>query len=211
MTKRNDDAQLPQNQGGHREDRTGFEIDATTRPLDTRMHIRQAISSDASAIARVHVDSWRTTYEGIVPESYLASLSYEERAARWKRTLENPEGFFVFVAEVSKEIVGFVSGGRDRSNDQEYTGELRAIYILDPYRRKGIGKQLVSAVVRKLQEQGHSSMLVWVLAQNPHRRFYEEKLGGEFLRSKPIEIGGAKYEEFAYGWKDLGALLLRLR
>ena len=33
--------------------------------------IRPDDVSDAVAIARVHVDSWRTTYAGIVPDDYL--------------------------------------------------------------------------------------------------------------------------------------------
>lgn len=45
------------------------------------MHIRRATETDAAAIARVQVDSWRSTYKGIVPEQHLISLSYKERTA----------------------------------------------------------------------------------------------------------------------------------
>jgi GNAT superfamily N-acetyltransferase len=126
------------------------------------VHIRKAIPLDASAIARVHVDSWRTTYRGIIPESYLKSLSYDQRANQWKNSLDD-ENYFVCVAEedFSNQIVGFASGGPDRSKDVEYTGELGAIYLLEDYRRKGIGQKLVLlAIVRKLLEQGHHSMIV---------------------------------------------------
>jgi hypothetical protein len=40
------------------------------------MPIREAQIDDAVALAGIHVDSWRTTYAGIVPDDYLASLSY---------------------------------------------------------------------------------------------------------------------------------------
>jgi hypothetical protein len=50
-----------------------------------------------------------------------------------------------------------------------------------------------------------------VLAKNPHRKFYEEKLGGKYLRSKQIEIGGTIYDEIAFGWKDLDLLLCRIK
>lgn len=61
------------------------------------MLIRQATIYDASAITRVHVDSWRSTYGGIVSDKYLNNLSYEERTKRWKRTFEL--GKTVFVTE----------------------------------------------------------------------------------------------------------------
>jgi hypothetical protein len=37
------------------------------------MLIREAFPTDAAALARVHVDSWRTTYAGIVPADYRSS------------------------------------------------------------------------------------------------------------------------------------------
>jgi len=49
-------------------------------------------------------------------------------------------------------------------------------------------------------------MLVWVLVDNhPARRFYEA-LGGQELRTQPIEIGGVTLEEVAYGWQDIRGL-----
>lgn len=51
------------------------------------MLIRPARMADADAIARVHVDSWRTTYPGIVPDDYLATMSYEQRSGVWQRIL----------------------------------------------------------------------------------------------------------------------------
>ena len=44
--------------------------------------IREAAVNDATAIAQVQVESWRTTYAGIVPDAFLASLSVETRAER---------------------------------------------------------------------------------------------------------------------------------
>src|SRR3989442_5790865 len=37
--------------------------------------IRPAVVEDAPAIAQVHVESWKTTYKGIFPESLLDGLS----------------------------------------------------------------------------------------------------------------------------------------
>ncbi len=156
------------------------------------------------------MDSWRTTYRGIVPDSYLAGLSYDKRENSWKSAIEN-EISVVFVAEAEspKQIVGFVKGGEERSKNPEYTGELGAIYLLEDYRGQGIGQRLVLTLVKKLIDRGHHSMLVWVLAKNPYRRFYE-KLGGKYLRSQQIDIGGSSYEEIAYGWKDLDAMITRM-
>jgi len=57
-------------------------------------------------------------------------------------------------------------------------------------------------------DSGFDTMLVWTLADNPYRRFYE-RLGGKLLCDKDIEIGEQKLVEVAYGWDDLGRLLKR--
>jgi len=41
--------------------------------------IRQTSLDDSAAIARVHVDSWRATYRGLLPDERLTKLTYEGR------------------------------------------------------------------------------------------------------------------------------------
>lgn len=62
------------------------------------MKIRKANSVDATSIAKVHVDSWRTTYKGIIPDEFLNNLSYEQRTELWKENLARVDNYIV-VAE----------------------------------------------------------------------------------------------------------------
>ena len=172
-----------------------------------KVAVREARYADAPGLARVHVESWRTTYQGIVPADYLASLSYERRQQMWERVLSNPDANeFVYVAEgESGQIVGFASGGPERTQDPVYRGELYAIYLLDTHQRQGIGRRLTQLVAERLAQAGIHSMLLWVLADNPSCHFYEA-LGGQQVHDQPIEIGGATLNEIAYGWTDTAAL-----
>ncbi|MDG6908593.1 MAG: GNAT family N-acetyltransferase [Nitrososphaerota archaeon] len=172
--------------------------------------VRHAIPVDASAVARVHVDGWKTAYRGIIADDYLDSLSYADREAKWSKTIADPTNF-VFVAEdkrieiPGKTVIGFCSGGANRLEDRTFTGELYAIYILGGYHGKGVGKKLVHSLAESLLYHNFDSMMVWVLAKNPHRQFYE-RLGGKFVLSREIQIGGTNFEEVAYGWKDISDL-----
>ena len=168
------------------------------------MFIRQAHAVDAAAIARVHVDSWRTTYAGILPSDFLASLSYEEREQFWNRALSAlGRKTFICVAEDDEgRVVGFASGGPEREGDPVYRGELYAIYVLEQCQRLGTGRRLAAAVVRRLVEQRIDSMLLWVLADNPSRGFYET-LGARRIREKAAKVGGIEVIEVAYGWSTL--------
>jgi hypothetical protein len=51
------------------------------------MSIRAAMLSDARSIAEVHVDAWKSTYRGLVPDAYLDPLNYSDSTERWRRIL----------------------------------------------------------------------------------------------------------------------------
>ena len=172
-----------------------------------RVHIREANGTDAAAIA-IHVDSWRTTYAGVVPDEYLAQLSYEQHEQVWRHMLSTHGATeFVYVAEAeARNIIGFASGGPERSGNTVYKGELYAIYLLEGYQRKGIGDQMVQTIAKRLMQEGLHSMLVWVLANNPSQDFYSA-LGGQRVYEQEITIGEARLVEVAYGWRDMRELV----
>ena len=167
------------------------------------MSIRAAVIDDAPEIARVHVESWRTTYKDLIPADLLASLSVERRERWWRELLSNEKRQEqAFVAEENGVVIGFASCGAERTQNPDYRGELYAIYLLQQAQRRGIGRELVRAAARWLLEQGYTSMLVWVLEGNPAARFYEA-LGGTALGQKTITIGSIALLERSYGWRDI--------
>lgn len=165
--------------------------------------IRRAEPTDAAGIARVHVQSWRSTYRGIVPDTYLDDLDEAERAGHWRDLLEN--GMLVLVAERAGDVIGFATGGKSRGGVASCDAELYAIYLLEEAQRARIGRDLLHELARTLSRQGFRSMEVWVLAKNPSKEFYA-RMGADYAGSKEIEIGGATLMEMAYVWPDLGAL-----
>lgn len=179
------------------------------------MVIREAKPTDATPIARVVVDTWRTTYAGIVPQDYLDGLTYEQRAGVWQARLSPAgtlwPGWFVYVVEDDdRNVIGFAGGGPQHGEVRPFSGELGFIYLFKSHQRQGIGRQLMATVALRLRQQGHNSMLVWVLAANPYRSFYEA-LGGRPVAERNVNIGGADLPEVAYGWQNLGVFAKMLR
>jgi ribosomal protein S18 acetylase RimI-like enzyme len=166
--------------------------------------IRKALLQDAQAIVKVHVDSWRTTYAGIVSAEFLASLSYQQRQKMWDSILLSPSGpSFVYVAETpDQQVVGFASAGPERGGADASKGEIYALYLLQGFQRHGIGRELFNTAASELRQRGYDSLILWVLADNSARAFYEA-MGGMFLREKEVDIGGQHLVEVAYGWKNI--------
>ncbi|MCK6538437.1 MAG: GNAT family N-acetyltransferase [Anaerolineales bacterium] len=170
----------------------------------TQAVVRAAGIEDAEGIATVHVAAWRETYRGMVPNAFLENLSVARRAAQWMGSLSDPSSVYhrALAAELNGQIVGFANYGFPQEEDEEFDGELYAIYLLKSAQGRGIGRALFTEAAKGLLELGSSSMLVWVLKENPARGFYEH-LGGVYLREKPIEIGSVELMEVAYGWREL--------
>ncbi|HYM66371.1 MAG TPA: GNAT family N-acetyltransferase [Patescibacteria group bacterium] len=164
--------------------------------------VRPAGLNDAAAIARVHVETWRTSYRGLLPDDFLQSLSEEHYAERWRRGIGDGTTR-VFVAEDESGVVGFASGGRERAGEEGYSGELYALYVSARAQRMGFGRSLVGGVVAGLRQMGLSDMIVWVLRDNPDARAFYEHLGGTYVRSQPLTIGDTTLQEVAYGWRRL--------
>jgi len=164
--------------------------------------VRAATLDDAAAIARVNVSSWRSSFSGMLPDEFLASLSEANYAERWKRVIVEGSSK-VYVAEDETGVVGFASGGRERAGEQGYKGELYAIYVMDAAKRRGFGRELVRAMVGGLRELALGDMIVWVLRDNAPARAFYERLGGVYVRSQPTTIGRATVDEVSYGWRRL--------
>jgi GNAT superfamily N-acetyltransferase len=162
--------------------------------------IRAATPGDADGIARVHVEGWRTTYRGIVPDSYLDSLDVIQRSARWLDILNSPSR--VLVAEEAGSIVGFANGGAIRETVCDCDAELYAIYLDAGRRREGIGTALLADLARLLDEDGFQSMAVRVLDANMATRFYERS-GAVRVGAKSIQIGGAPFPATAFAWRSI--------
>lgn len=169
---------------------------------------RPAIGADAAAIASVHVDSWRETYPGMLPDRYLAAMDVADYEDRWLRTLQDPyHRSAVFVVEELGRVVGFASCGRERDGDARYAGELYAIYLLSGARGRGLGRALVEAASGALAMRGMTSMVVWVLRDNNRARGFYERLGGVYLRERPLDLEtGIDVPEVSYVWTDTAPL-----
>ena len=174
--------------------------------------VREATEADLPGIAGVLIDTWRATYRGMVPDSYLDGMDHGQHIERGRRRLlEGGPGRSTWVAEVDGQvngefdgdavgnIVAIASGGPERKGRADYPAELYAIYSLPAYQGRGIGRRLVRGVADRLAAAGFTSMIIWVLAANPARRFYES-LGGRLVDEAEIEIGGVTLPEVAYAW-----------
>ena len=109
-------------------------------------------------------------------------------------------------------VVGFGSCGLQRSaalTGAGFGGEFQAIYALRAAQRRGIGRALMGAMARDLEDRGLQGGALWVLEGNlPALNFYD-MLGGVVVARRENRRGeGAVLAEIGYGWASVASLAM---
>lgn len=157
--------------------------------------IREAVLSDIPNLARVHVQSWQETYAGLIPDDVLNNIiTLESREFQWQRTLANSK-LKVFVACHADTLIGFCS-----LTVRGLQADLYTLYLLKAFQGLGYGKKLWLTALESAKSQGAMNLLLWVLEDNPTRRFYE-RMGGVLDDSRTETIGEAVLLEVSYWFK----------
>jgi RimJ/RimL family protein N-acetyltransferase len=148
---------------------------AENRPVP----VRAARIEDVAEIAKVHVRSWQAAYTGLIPQSYLDSLTPAQRIAGWTRTIEDGDvsrGGTLVATDDGDRVVGFahIQECRDVDCNADRIGEVWAIYLTPDAWGTGAGRALMTAALRWLTDLGYLQATLWVLDDNARaRRFYE--------------------------------------
>lgn len=167
--------------------------------------IRDARLDDAGPISRLDVETWQATYAGILATPYLAGLTPARRETGWANLIRRePRDVQVAVA-ADGAIIGFGSCGTCRG-EPNFTGEVFTLYVAPDWQNQGIGRRLLLAMFERLAAQGHVSVVIWVLRENPARFFYQ-RLGGKEVRRKLLPFNGMQVAASGYGWPDLPGFL----
>ncbi|MGI5187604.1 N-acetyltransferase family protein [Promicromonospora sp. CA-289599] len=151
--------------------------------------IRPATTTDAEAIARVDIASWRGAYSEILSDSYLSSLDVSERAGRWNAAVAARD-ITVLVAEDESGTVGFTSVGPSRDEDAEPGDlEIYAIYLHPRAWGSGVARDLMRTVLDGLAPGTVVSL--WILQGNERAQHFYRRHGFQHDGTERIDdIGG---------------------
>ena len=160
--------------------------------------LRLATIDDAETIAAIHVRTWQTAYEGIIPARHLTSLSIQERANLWRKVISERHGT-VLLAVAPHGEAGFISFGPSRDKDGDEKAEIYAIYVLPTFWHQGIGGELLEGAERTIKDNHFIAVTLWVLEKNAlARQFYEARGFGLDADRKEETIGGLLLTELRY-------------
>ena len=141
--------------------------------------VRPGLPSDAPAIGRLHVASWRAAYPGIIDEANLAALDPDERAGVWENAMRQGPGSLpgvCLVAEREGAIVGFTFHGPHLELGPE-CANLAAIYLDPVHFGSGAGRALFEAAAAACRAEGYRQLCLTVLQDNGSAQGFYRAMG----------------------------------
>ena len=162
--------------------------------------LRQAVTSDAEGIARVRVDTWQSTYLGLIPDSFLHSLSIEQSTVNWTKRLQtSDQNAKTFVAEIDGVIVGYIGAGVSSDLDASDVGELYTIYVDPGHQGKGVGSALIREGIQFLKSMSFNKATLWVFDRNERAIKYYETHGWNATGKRKLDkLGDFELMEIQY-------------
>lgn len=126
--------------------------------------VRPARPPDAERVARVQLQTWRTAYADLLPETAL-DLPEEQAAAVWLHAVEAPQSprHRLLVAFDADELVGVAASTPtdDDDLDAATTTELTTLLVVPRWGRRGHGARLLAASVQGWRADGVTTATCW--------------------------------------------------
>ena len=179
-------------------------------PLLSTICIRDATEADVAAIAKLHAESWRSVYRGVLSEDYLENRVHRDRLAVWQERFVTTRRklMFVMVAEENSALVGFACVFPEEN--ATFGSFLDNLHVSPELTGRGIGRRLLSESANRLvTRRSCVGLYLWVVEQNYRaRRFYERagaEIAGSILNTMP---DGQRIIALRCYWPDPKMLVL---
>ncbi|WLW51139.1 GNAT family N-acetyltransferase [Streptomyces sp. YU58] len=169
--------------------------------MDDPPLIRGMTLADCDRVAEIRVRGWQSAYRGLVPRSFLDSMSVPEEVERSRfRFSTAGSGVVNLVAERAGEVVGWACHGPYREGELlTEDAELYAVYVDTRHVGDGVGHALLQESLGRCTDAGHPRMLLWVIRGNARaRRFYERQGFRPDGTEEPFEVDGVPVPEVRY-------------
>jgi len=127
-------------------------------------------------------------------DDFLSHFTPQNRAAVFKEAIKNSNERF-YIAKLNNESIGILILDYYPEGEDEYVGEIKALYLLPDYWGKRYGIEMMNFAISDFTSLKKTKVILWVLEKNLRARHFYEKYGFKFDgQTKIINIGNNEIE-----------------
>lgn len=151
---------------------------------------RDAVSSDAGAIADLFRETFVATFGHLYEDGDLAAFLAEATADKFTTEIATP-GFSFRLAEEHGTLAGFVKLGPDQLPDAVPKSlELWALYVRGGWHGRGVAATLMEWAIGQARRRGALAMRLTVFIDNHRARRFYERYGFVETGKYEFKVGG---------------------
>lgn len=169
------------------------------------MIIRPIIDDDVQAIAKIYTDNWKNTYQNILPDSFLTSMTYEHSKEKWLSYIHaDKQGAFVALDE-NNMIIGF--SAYKPYYDLKKCLLLDSLHIIQSIQGSGIGKKLIFTIGKYAYNNGYEKMSICIVKGNDRAGGIYTHLGAKHYKDFIDDFEGTPSNSSVLLWDNLSMFI----
>ena len=142
------------------------------------MEYRKSYPTDAYLLIQLKNDVWKDTYYDVLPNGILQYMKENKEEIINHLRDQIMENNRIIVALEDNKIVGFIFYAKSQVDLDDTAAEIREIFVLPRYQRKGIGRKLYQLAKRELRKLGYRTLIISYPSVGNDKDFFQ-CLGGE--------------------------------
>ena len=160
--------------------------------------IREANTSDAAIIVRIHLNSWRSTYGNVFPKEVFdkQESEYNTRVENIKNAIRKGSSNYALLEE-NNMVKAFICYGDASGDKYKDYKEIYSIYIESNNQKKGYGTKLIKYCFNMFKKEGYKRVIIRCLKENIANEFYQ-KMGGKVVELEYSSVHGIDITECVY-------------
>jgi GNAT superfamily N-acetyltransferase len=151
---------------------------------------RTATPADASALAALGRETFVETFGHLYTPENLAAFLENHADERWAHELADPQ-IKVRLAEADDRLAAYAKLGPPTLpfEPRGPSAELRQFYVLKPWHRTGIARDLMRWAIEEAKGRGADDLYLSVFVDNHRARRFYERYGFEFVAPYAFMVG----------------------
>lgn len=142
------------------------------------LEIRKAYPTDAYTLINIMDIVWKREFYDFLPNGILFEMSHNVEKRINHLTDQINENNRIFVALEDDVPIGYIFYAKAQNVVYDAAAEIREIYILPEFQRKGIGTQLFEKALEEVKKLGFTSLVLYCPWESKGLTFFL-KMGGE--------------------------------